>query len=175
MRELVLLIVKPCNIFFYISNLSHAWKVENKLTSSIESYKNLSNTQCCFDSVIYGNDCYHHFHTNVCNKKYEYITISAKPALQHAIRKEVHATKPICKKYASPQKVEVKKMWNPRWQPKMAVINSRILIATIQVNLCCFGFRLLNQSELAYTRSQWLIIEVVWLSVATSIFLALPI
>ena len=55
----------------------------------------------------------------------------------------------------------------------MAVIKyRRILIATIQVNLY---IRSLNQSELAYTRSQWLIIEVGWLSIAASIFLALPI
>jgi len=47
------------------------------------------------------------------------------------------AVKKMC---AAPKKTIVKKMWNPRWQPRNGCdgrLIGKILLTTIQANFCC--------------------------------------
>jgi len=91
---------------------------------------------------------------------------------------------PAVKKCEALKKAIVKKMWNPKWQPRNGCdgrLNTKILPTTIQLNLCCllcydsapnsYKLLLLKFLHLAYRHSHFLATTLNFTSFFTRIFL----
>ena len=71
--------------------------------------------------------------------QYFYNSVSSHLKLFSGSKYDLIQKQPSCKKVCGPTKAIVKKMWNPRWQPRNGCdgrLIAKILIMTIQVNLC---------------------------------------